>query len=542
MFRKGIAAKLLNKKKEAKGYFNELLKINVQDIDMLYDMGLQLNQLNESKSAQQCFKSISNNSNYDENNIYLLYKKAMAEYLLQNIDEAMKYFEKILNKIKDIKDTKFLTDLGNAMVKLRKKEQAITCFKGILDVDSDMECDYANKGIAYIVLQKLEEQDNKKDDFKPDSQRNYWSVIKKYSEKLKNDNGNIDYEKLQEKIFTYNVFSPFISDFLDKKGNSNDKKDNSNDEHLYYYTSINGLKGILENKELWVTKSEFLNDPTEISYIKDVVDNVKYKKINNIEIKKISKKINEFYDKKYRKNDNNKKDVYVLSMSAEKDSLPMWRNYSEGDGYNIQFNKRSLKSKFMEPQSYIPHTYGKVKYIDKKDKKGFIYDLIKSIYESAEKCNVKKDENYENIVIETILANIRMIALFVKHTGFEYENEYRFVFIPDFWKCNNVSSYSIQQDTKLNRDGNADENQNKNRSYTNENIEYDFRPSKGILIPFIKISIDKNNNEPLIEKIFTSPTSDEILTKQGIEDFYKLKYGDTKKIDVQKSDIPLRDI
>lgn len=42
-----------------------------------------------------------------------------------------------------------------------------------------------------------------------------------------------------------------------------------NDDILYHYTDINALKSILENNELWVTASEFLNDSSETKCIID---------------------------------------------------------------------------------------------------------------------------------------------------------------------------------------------------------------------------------------------------------------------------------
>lgn len=39
------------------------------------------------------------------------------------------------------------------------------------------------------------------------------------------------------------------------------------DAMIYHYTSPFGLEGILKEKELWFTKSDYLNDSTEMNYI-----------------------------------------------------------------------------------------------------------------------------------------------------------------------------------------------------------------------------------------------------------------------------------
>ncbi|MCM2531938.1 hypothetical protein NDK43_05465 [Neobacillus pocheonensis] len=45
---------------------------------------------------------------------------------------------------------------------------------------------------------------------------------------------------------------------------------------LYHYTSISNLKSIIEEKEFWVTRSNFLNDPGEVIYFVDLVTKIIY--------------------------------------------------------------------------------------------------------------------------------------------------------------------------------------------------------------------------------------------------------------------------
>lgn len=46
------------------------------------------------------------------------------------------------------------------------------------------------------------------------------------------------------------------------------------DGTLYHYTNLSGLKGIVENDEFWVTKSDFLNDKSEMVYILETINDV----------------------------------------------------------------------------------------------------------------------------------------------------------------------------------------------------------------------------------------------------------------------------
>src|ERR1017187_463920 len=43
---------------------------------------------------------------------------------------------------------------------------------------------------------------------------------------------------------------------------------------LFYYTNADGLRGIIENNELWATSAYFLNDSTEIIYGYGILDEV----------------------------------------------------------------------------------------------------------------------------------------------------------------------------------------------------------------------------------------------------------------------------
>ena len=40
---------------------------------------------------------------------------------------------------------------------------------------------------------------------------------------------------------------------------------------LYHYTKSNGINGIMQTNCFWATKSDFLNDPKEFSYIENII-------------------------------------------------------------------------------------------------------------------------------------------------------------------------------------------------------------------------------------------------------------------------------
>lgn len=42
----------------------------------------------------------------------------------------------------------------------------------------------------------------------------------------------------------------------------------------YHYTKSNGINGIINHNCFWATKSDFLNDPNEFSYIQGIIEEV----------------------------------------------------------------------------------------------------------------------------------------------------------------------------------------------------------------------------------------------------------------------------
>jgi hypothetical protein len=103
----------------------------------------------------------------------------------------------------------------------------------------------------------------------------------------------------------------------------------------YHYTTIEGLKGILENKCLWATGIEFLNDPTENNYLENLISQICSKNPSFQEVydhlsKETYKRF--FFDPI----------KYIISMSNSQDSLSMWNLYSKGNGYCIKFKNQSV--------------------------------------------------------------------------------------------------------------------------------------------------------------------------------------------------------
>ncbi|GAA0735827.1 DUF2971 domain-containing protein [Clostridium oceanicum] len=516
LYYQGMAAVCLNGNDSWLSYYNKILKTKIKKVDDFYYKGIVSCYLKKDDIAIRYFDEFLKNTN-NTKDIFNIYNKILNLYYNQmydfkKSDLIKKFIEKILDiGIDDVNHIKLLYDLGKMYGEFENENQVVyeKFLKRIIEIAPEKEGDYICKGISCLLLitynegkgqKKLSINSKKVDYYNKKAQKNYWNLVKKVATGSK---------ELREEIFKYNTFTPFLHEFLDKE--------NTNDE-LYHYTSIEALKSILEKQELWLTKSEFLNDPTENSYITDIKWDFDSCKLDKKFLNEIKDELKHIYSKK---EESIKKDVYILSMTTNKDNLPMWQNYSNSEGYNIKFNKNRLRKRFssLNRKKYTSFLKSKVRYIDREDEewinnehnKKIIYNLIQQIYDSG------KNENVDEKLIKTVIvSHLRIMALFIKHPGFQYEDEYRFVFIPNFWGVN----------------------------YNN----MDFRTKKNVLIPFIKIPInesDLNNNKTLVEKITMGPLCDKELCERGIRDFLNLKHikkhnGDD--INIDKSDIPLRSI
>jgi hypothetical protein len=111
---------------------------------------------------------------------------------------------------------------------------------------------------------------------------------------------------------------------------------------FYHYTSPEGLKGIMQNRTLFFTDCQYLNDYNERLSINGDLD--KFWKDNHLKYdKEFFRLIKDIHVQNYEDTgfsymDGNKEPVicryFVLSTSHEDDSLSMWKYYAKDNAYN----------------------------------------------------------------------------------------------------------------------------------------------------------------------------------------------------------------
>src|SRR4030067_486611 len=102
---------------------------------------------------------------------------------------------------------------------------------------------------------------------------------------------------------------------------------------IYHYTSAEGLKGIVENNEIWLTNAAFVNDTTECKALQEEKD-----------------LFNDDFSNKYVKDNwkdfirspDKETDIYMASFSSGKESLGQWRAYGN---FRIGFKAKDLVKK-----------------------------------------------------------------------------------------------------------------------------------------------------------------------------------------------------
>lgn len=120
---------------------------------------------------------------------------------------------------------------------------------------------------------------------------------------------------------------------------------------IYHYTNANALVQIIHNREIWLTESNYLNDPSEISYAATEVLKVLAAKIEEeADVSRVDHllKVREFLTRSYL--DPNTLNQYVedrsfiASCSRTDRSLTLWRLYAGRNGFSVGFDETKLLS------------------------------------------------------------------------------------------------------------------------------------------------------------------------------------------------------
>lgn len=184
------------------------------------------------------------------------------------------------------------------------------------------------------------------------------------------------------------------------------------DEVIYHYTSAEGLRGIIENSEIWLTNVAFVNDTTECKALQEEKNLFKDKDVTNDFVRESWKR--------FVRNPYNNYDTYIVSFSRGEESLEQWRAYGN---FRIGFKANKLIS----PHSNLyPCVYSKKeikKWILEKEKlKEWGGKSLNDEYKRAAASNLiyAASKKYKNIYFEKE-SEVRLISI-SHHTWEHYPN------------------------------------------------------------------------------------------------------------------------
>lgn len=212
-------------------------------------------------------------------------------------------------------------------------------------------------------------------------------------------------------------------------------------KYFYHYTTVEGLMGIIENKCLWATGIDFLNDPSETHYIEDLIKQIC---IKSPDLKKVYEY---FFNESYKSVFFDSTSIYITSMSAAWDSLSMWNYYAKGNGYCLKFKKSDLFKTNLsdEDEFYSDMTMDEIKIVynsttqieslesilGKYIQKIPEYEkLIQNIKLCREQDNEIEFHEYNDLLSDlesSFMDDLYKNRFFYKHPSYEREQEIRIV-------------------------------------------------------------------------------------------------------------------
>lgn len=190
------------------------------------------------------------------------------------------------------------------------------------------------------------------------------------------------------------------------------------DGHLFHYTSLQGLSGIIQSGEIWVSKIGFSNDYMETRYpaqlIQDCIvccEGLKQDKIQRV-ANFFQKAISIFSEES----------CYSASFSKNGNLLSQWRGYTAGGGVALGI-KIDRMNEIVKNSSFdlVATSY------DLGDQVNLASGLIDVLFDDLDFDLIDEQSYLEKFVSESVIPTFRWLVPRIKHPGFSEEREIRLV-------------------------------------------------------------------------------------------------------------------
>jgi hypothetical protein len=271
------------------------------------------------------------------------------------------------------------------------------------------------------------------------------------------------------------------------------------DKPLYHYTKQSGLLGIIGNRQIWATHSQYLNDRREYKHALDLVSEEIRRLLASAdqESETILQKMKEGISGIERMN------VCVCSFSEERDSLSQWRAYGSGtSGFAIGFSGDCLAAVTKKEGWFLaPCIY------DPSDQRTVIRSLVE---EALEQSMEKKNEDDTEIGKDywargaSLGAYMHRYALILKDPSFREEREWRII----------------------------------SRPLTSSRGLFDFREGCSLLVPYYKVSLAGDGLAFSVHEVVVGPTPDGERSRRSVRSL--LLHHGLENVPVEVSNVPYR--
>jgi hypothetical protein len=299
---------------------------------------------------------------------------------------------------------------------------------------------------------------------------------------------------------------------------------------LYHYTTADGLKGIIENNELWATSAYFLNDSAEITYgygvLKEVLDAWLAKNPRpeeSLTLGLVRGLLKWFGDDLLKRTVIDP--IYLACFCEDDNLLSQWRTYGQSGGYSLGFTVPApdlLTGQGFKPEPNIyTSKWVRVEYdrSEQAKKCSAILNPVLAIFDDPDTARAMATIGdhplfgYSKIL--RVIADILLEEIVsFKNEAFNVEKEWRVV---------------VRQ-RELLKQGTDDAGKTPIPVY--------FRSSKGMLVPYVKLIPTDPAKKLPIACVRSGPTLDK--TTAGMAVCMMLGKTGFLNIRVQGSDIPVR--
>jgi hypothetical protein len=182
----------------------------------------------------------------------------------------------------------------------------------------------------------------------------------------------------------------------------------SDEPTLYHYTSANGLIGIIQNREVWSTESNYLNDPSEVSFAGTVLISLLEQRISSdasqderLTAQAAITLLKRAYVDPNSREQYREDRAFITSFSRSDKSLTLWRMYSGRNGFSVGFDEDRLRE-------WVGHDYPSIP-----DREGIgaeeieRFDALRANYHLEARV---QDVSYGTTQVESILEQVMEMA------------------------------------------------------------------------------------------------------------------------------------